>query len=854
MTRMSSVRIAVVATIAALLLAISAAAQSVVNTTIFTPPGITNNVGFDFEVAVVESTGLVYVGTTGAYGSDVGVIDPSTNTLISAVALPTNAILDFAIANQTTGLIYFRDQLSSTIVVIDGRPTSPTFNQALPSLNLLPGLVTSFALDETRGLLYVINQGGIPTVFRQVTIIDVNPASATFHQVLDNVLFPPNVSGNGLAVNSATNEIYVGLSGGGGGLYVLNGATRSLSLVAGSGGAPIVGVVVNESANLIYATRSPGNLNQLIAVDGATHTTLATIAMPEAVGSGALGERLAMNADTGRVYLLSSNASAPDKVIVVDGNRASPSFNTVLAAIGVGRRGAGLAVDESLNRVVAASFIDKSTSIIDASSNTVIATIPSTQIPSDVALNRVTHRAYVTNQLNLVQAINVGANSLEATIVTAAEASRGVVSPANHLFYVGRTAVTTDVQLFDKDGIGGTVAGLPHDSGRYVFLALNANTNRIYAENQSANLSGTSFLPGFISVIDGSTNAVIANVEVGNQPFGLALNQVTNKVYVSNAGLPGLPGGRGITVIDGATNAAVSADTSAFPTDAAFAGEVTVNEASNKVYFQLQGGAPTTIGVLDGSTNVATPLPSSLGPVRFIRVNKVLNRVYIVTPTGLLHVLDGATDTEIATLVIGLLANIAVDETTGRVFVTNSAQNMVSVFDGTNNSFVAQIAVGSGPRGVSVNEMTNRVYVGNQDDKTLTIIDGQSLTVKTTLALTLEPNHLSVDPALSRVYVSTIDAKERTGIVVISDAAGTGDALRRALVAATAGAPPGIRNSLMASLDGAQASLAQGNLGAAINKLQALANKVEAQRGKALTNADADRILALISTLVNSVS
>lgn len=398
------------------------------------------------------------------------------------------------------------------------------------------------------------------------------------------------------------------------------------------------------------------------------------------------------------------------------------------------------------------------------------------------------------------------------------------------------------MQFFNKDGIGATVAGLPHGSGRYAFLAQHANTNRVYALNSAANLSGTSnSVPGFVSVIDGSTNTVIANVEVGNQPFGLGINQVTNSIYVSNAGLAGFPGG--MTVIDGATNAAVSADTSAFPPATLFAGEVTVNEATNKVYFQIQGGATTTIGVLDGATNVATPLPVSLGPVRNIRVNKVLNRVYIASSAGSLHVLDGITDTEIATLVIGLSSRFAINETTGKIFVANSDQNMVTVYDGTDNSFVTQIAVGSGPRGVAVNEMTNRIYVGNVNDKTLTIIDGRTLPVKATLALTLEPGALVVDPALSRVYVSTGDTKERAGIVVISDANGTVDALGRALVVATVGAPAGIRNSLMASLDGAQASLAQGNVGAAINKLQALANKVEAQRGKALTNADADRIL-----------
>jgi len=42
--------------------------------------------------------------------------------------------------------------------------------------------------------------------------------------------------------------------------------------------------------------------------------------------------------------------------------------------------------------------------------------------------------------------------------------------------------------------------------------------------------------------------------------------------------------------------------------------------------------------------------------------------------------------------------------------------------------------------------------------------------------------------------------------------------LVRSLLAATAGVPSGIRASLLASLAAAEASLAQGNVGAAVNR------------------------------------
>lgn len=768
--KISSFRIAMVVMLAVTLIVISAAAQSVVKTIIFNSPDITNNIGFDFEAAVVRDTGLVYIGATGAYGSEVGVIDPTTNAIIKVISLSTGGFVNFARVNQTTKLVYFR-QPNSNIVVIDAEPTSATYNQALAPLTLPNQVVQSFELDEMRGLLYVTNNTlGPPPVQSHVTIIDANPASATFHQVVNQILLPTNALARGVGVNSSANKIYLGVTGPGlGGVYVLDGATLTLIKVPGTIGS--FGVAVNENSNLIYATAQG---NQLNAVDGVTDTTLAVIPLPGFISAINFDEKVAVHKGTGRVYIQTSEDTTPGKVLVVDGNRLSPTFNNVLAAIPVGRApGAGdIAVDENLNRIITTGFFDKRTSIIDGATNSVIAVINSTQTPSDIALDPATHRAYVANQLNFVQEIDVGGAALETTILTAAEAGLGVVNPANHLFYVGRTVATTEVQFFDKCGVGGTVAGAPHDSGRYVFAVANRNTNRVYALNAASNLAGdTISIPGFISVIDANSNTVIANVEVGNQPFGIGINEATNKIYVSNVGQgAAFPGS--ITVIDGATNTATTADTTAFPV-ARFFSEVVANEMTNRVYFQVDA---TSIGVLDGATNIATPLPNSLGPVSAIRVNKILNRVYVVSEaTGLLHVLDGTTEAEIATLSFGSPnqqvsgQSIAVNETTGRVFVTNFPDDTLTVIDGSSNTVVATIPVSDGPRSVAVNALTNRVYVGNRNARTISFINGASLAVETTLTVPLNPAQLVVDKAESRVYVSSSDALDQSGVLVVSD-------------------------------------------------------------------------------------
>ena len=726
-------------------LSVSTGAQSIVTTLDFRPPGVQNQVGFDYRVAVVESTGLVYIGSTAAYGEEVGVINPTKNILVATIPVPAGgSYFNLAHANQATKLVYFRVYNSNLIAVVDGRPASPTFHKALPSLTF-SDYVQSFAIDESSGRMYVtVVTYGEEHLQSRASIVDVNPGSGTFHQVLREVLLPQDALAQGVAVNPVTHKAYVGVTGGGvGGVHVFDGT--NLKLIPGTVGA--FGVIVNENANLIYAT---ANGNRLNAINGTTDSLLALIDMPGTITSGTFDMRMAVNRVTGHVYVRSNESPLPDKLMVVDGTRSSSTFNTVLAAIEVGRWGYAVVVDESLNRVITNSFWDLRTFIIDGSTNTVMRVIPSTQIPSGVALNRVTHRAYVANQPNSVQVIDLANNRLMATVTTAAELGGAVINPANHLLYFSLTTSTSGMRTVDKNGNLGTVTGFPTAAGRYLSTAINRNTSRIYVQNTGANVSGDAEFPGFVSVVSGKK--VIANVTSGNQPFGLAVNETTNKIYSVDAGFGNFfP--HGITVIDGATNATLQADVSAYPGATLFCCTgAAINEGTNKIYF----ADGYSLGVLDGFTNVATPLPNSPGPVANFIVSKALNRIYIAS-ANVLHVLDGASDTEISTLSMDSPEALAVNETAGRIYVANEANKSVTVIDGATNTILATIPVGGSPAALAVNEIANRVYVYNAGDPSVSFINGATNTVEATLTLpSLPVTNRAVtvvaDPAVARVY------------------------------------------------------------------------------------------------------
>ncbi len=76
-----------------------------------------------------------------------------------------------------------------------------------------------------------------------------------------------------------------------------------------------------------------------------------------------------------------------------------------------------------------------------------------------------------------------------------------------------------------------------------------------------------------MSAINGATKSVVAQIHVGHEPVGIAVDPRTNKAYVANVA------GKQMTVVDGQTNKATSTIPLGFVQHA-----VTVNPKTNTVY------------------------------------------------------------------------------------------------------------------------------------------------------------------------------------------------------------------------------------------------------------------------------
>src|SRR5262249_10915276 len=134
----------------------------------------------------------------------------------------------------------------------------------------------------------------------------------------------------------------------------------------------------------------------------------------------------------------------------------------------------------------------------------------------------------------------------------------------------------------------------------------------------------------------GWTQRVTATVTVGVSPVAVAVNPVTNKIYVANcvpspSRSPGVNGS--VTVIDGKTNGKTGVSVGVCP------GAVAVNPLTNKIYvtnfgkFDLFCGSCINYGsvtVIDGATNSTITItnPQAKFP-RSVAINSVTNKIYV---------------------------------------------------------------------------------------------------------------------------------------------------------------------------------------------------------------------------------
>jgi YVTN family beta-propeller protein len=269
-------------------------------------------------------------------------------------------------------------------------------------------------------------------------------------------------------------------------------------------------------------------------------------------------------------------------------------------------------------------------------------------------------------------------------------------------------------------------------------VAVNPITNRVYISGSYG-----------VTVVDGVLNTVVTEIPLDGA-YNLAVNPATNRIYVTTTS------NNIVSVIDGTSNTILTnIPVSDYPYD------VAVNPATNRVYVtNLQGG---TVTVIDGATNtVLTTIAIGEEPAG-VAVNPVTNRIYVANSTefdGSVAVIDGTSNTVLTIIPLSEPGDIAVNPVTNRIYVTEFSESFVEI-DGMSNTVVAEAF--SLPSQIAVNPDTNRIYTA--ENRSVRVYDGSDITqFGTQIYSGNDPSGIAVNPNISRIYVTDIGFRTLTVI------------------------------------------------------------------------------------------
>jgi YVTN family beta-propeller protein len=287
-------------------------------------------------------------------------------------------------------------------------------------------------------------------------------------------------------------------------------------------------------------------------------------------------------------------------------------------------------------------------------------------------------------------------------------------------------------------------------------VAVNPVTNRIYVANQYGN-DRTGSSPGTVSVIDGASNTVIATVTTGSRPYNVAVNSVTNQIYVPN-------------------------------------------NCGNDVSCRTKSG---TLTVIDGVSNTGTATVTvGSGPVQAV-VNSITNKIYVPNPCGndptctfpysggTVTIIDGATNNPTSVNVGIYPYALDVNSATNKIYVANQCGDdprcgnaTMTVIDGATLGTIDVAIAGHYARAIAVNSVTNKIYVPSDcygdpscqgvPNGTVSVIDGATLAY-TSVGAGVSAYSIAVNSVANRIYVANECGSDRScqsiGTVTVIDGA-----------------------------------------------------------------------------------
>ncbi|HEX5502868.1 MAG TPA: choice-of-anchor D domain-containing protein, partial [Thermomicrobiales bacterium] len=393
-------------------------------------------------LAVLVALGLALGGFTARGGRAA----PAIIATIPVGGAPGDAAID-----PTTGRIYVANDTSGTISVIDS--ASNTVVATIPIPRGIP-VPMGVAVNPATNRVYVTYLSSVTST--AVAVID--GATNTVVTTIPLASTTCCAAGTfGVAVDPATNRVYVAVASDPPGVAVIDGATNTVVTTIPLDGTPY-SVAVNPSTNRVYATYQVESELFLAVIDGATDTGIDSVDLGAATGIFSGG--VAVNPVTNRIYA------------------------AIATSNGVGPPSGGALV------------------VLNGDTNAIVATVPMTGVPAGVAVNPVTAQIFVAESNSFS-----GISATERT-------SRAIGGTNGSLVTLdgGTNAVASTLPL-DAAPVGVVVA--PGTGLRYVTLASDNSVAVVGEQSVGLSASALAFGDQPVSVAGAPQTVTLTNTGQG---------------------------------------------------------------------------------------------------------------------------------------------------------------------------------------------------------------------------------------------------------------------------------------------------------------------------------------------------
>lgn len=281
-------------------------------------------------------------------------------------------------------------------------------------------------------------------------------------------------------------------------------------------------------------------------------------------------------------------------------------------------------------------------------------------------------------------------------------------------------------------------------------LVYNPTNSSVYVAGPKAGFDKNA--ENYIYVLDGQNLAVKDSISVGkHRPFGIALNQKTQTLYVGHSF------DSAISAVDLKTKKQTLIPSGK---EKSKIREIVVDEKRNKVYVSDHGNP--SIWEIDGKTN--TYLKSFDIPGAYlIGLNVDADRGHVYGTDG--SNMEGnilVFDSESGKLKNKYKSwsycpmNIALDKPNNRIFVSQSNDNNITVINGHTGEIINKVYLGydASPIGVLYDPTSNLIYAANRNKNEIAVINAVDYKVIDRIPTEGLPNTISLDPVSGAIYIT----------------------------------------------------------------------------------------------------